>query len=90
MKIKRKEVVKIVKDNLRRIRCRAGMTQAQLAAAVGVKQASVAFWENGATTPLESSITAICAALNCTADELLGIPPPVANGCARQLKMRGA
>ena len=53
------------------LRKKAKMTQAQLADAVGVKQSSVAQWENGKTVPRTSLLPAIASALGVPIDQLL-------------------
>ncbi len=56
--------------NIRDLRKSAGMTQAQLAAKVGVAQATVAEWERGDYYPRASIIPALAAALGCTVNDL--------------------
>ncbi len=44
---------------LRRARLRHGLTQAQLAARVGVSQGTISFWENGVQTPTVEHVIAL-------------------------------
>lgn len=48
----------------------AGLTQAGLAAAVGVNQSSVCQWEIGSTTPKTEMLPLIARACNCTVNDL--------------------
>jgi len=52
-------------------RLAAGMTQEELAAAVGVKQPSVAQWENGSTYPRVPMLRALAEVLHTTVDALI-------------------
>lgn len=57
-----------------RIRRKAlGMTQAQLAEAVGASQPSVALWENGRSVPRRALLPALSAALALPESELVKI-----------------
>ena len=57
---------------LREMRERAGMTQAQLGALVGITNAAISKFERG-KNPSFSRATDIAIALGCTLDELAGI-----------------
>jgi len=59
-------------QNLRKYRKLAGMTQRQLAEAVGVKHNTISDWETGRTSPDTSEIVLLCNALAISADMLLG------------------
>ena len=48
----------------------AGLTQAELAAKVGVCRTAVAAWESGKSYPPAGRLPAIAAALSCTIDDL--------------------
>lgn len=48
----------------------AGLTQAELAAKVGVCRTAVAAWESGKSYPPADRLPAIAAALSCTVDDL--------------------
>lgn len=52
-------------------RIRAGMTQAQLAQAVGCMQKEISMWETGARCPRATTIIKIAKALNCTVESLI-------------------
>ena len=58
---------------LRAIRGRANVTQADLARAVGVTQATVARWESGEAAPAGGSLHAACFALDAAPEELLAL-----------------
>lgn len=49
-----------VGEAVRQIRSAGGMTQVQMAAAVGVSQASVARWESGERTPDGRGVAGLC------------------------------
>ena len=57
--------------NIRAAREAAGMTQAQLAAQLGIGQARIAEWESGATDPRATSLVAIIKALGADPGDLL-------------------
>lgn len=52
------------------IRQAKGMTQEELARAMGVKRTAVAMWETGASAPRVSMIPKLAAVLECTVDDL--------------------
>lgn len=62
-------------ENLKRIREQRGMTRLDLAAASGISNAAVGYYENGKREPQASTLTAIAAALRVSTDELLGYDP---------------
>ena len=49
------------------------LTQKELANLVGVSDACVNRWEKGLRIPSVLNIVALCKALNCSADYLLGL-----------------
>lgn len=57
----------------------AGMTQAQLAAAIGVERAALAMWEIGASWPPARLLPGLADVLCCTIDALYE-PPEVKGG----------
>lgn len=54
-----------------KMRIAKGMTQQQLAEAVGCKQANVSRWERGIVVPSAKKLAAIAAALGCRMDDLM-------------------
>lgn len=52
-------------------RMAAGMTQAQLAAAVGCTQKDVSRWERGVYSPKTETLSKIAQALGCTMEDLI-------------------
>lgn len=48
-----------------------GMTQAQLAAAIGVSTSQIALWETGARNPKLNALQKIAAALDIKLDDLI-------------------
>ena len=58
-------------ENTKNARKRAGLTQTELATAIGVTQKEISRWETGTRTPQVESIASICKALNVSADILL-------------------
>lgn len=66
------EVLVIKRANgLRRLRERKLLTQAELAAALAARQASVSAWETGDARPSMASMRKLCMVLGVTPDELL-------------------
>lgn len=49
----------------------SGMTQAELAQALGVSQGAVANWENGSNGPTAGNLIKMSAILRCSVDDLL-------------------
>lgn len=58
--------------NLRALRKKRGMTQRDLARAVGVSQGSVAMWEGGGYYPRASMMVELGKVLKVSIDELIG------------------
>lgn len=56
---------------IKRYRINQEMTQAQLAAACGVSQGTVAQWEKGVSFPNSGRIMIVARALKCDSGELL-------------------
>lgn len=52
----------------------AGMTQAQLAEAIGVERPALAMWEIGASWPSARILPALADVMLCTIDELYEAP----------------
>lgn len=59
-------------QTLREIRIAKGMTQEQLAQALGVTQGAIAQWENGQAHPAYNKLAKLTAVLGVSADELIG------------------
>lgn len=59
-------------ENIRTCRIAAGLTQVDLAAAVHVKQGTVAGWESGRRQPGAETVVAIARACGVTPGALLG------------------
>lgn len=55
---------------IRVVRKKCGITQAQLAEKIGVNQKAVSQWERGDTNPSADKLPAIAATLGCTIDDL--------------------
>lgn len=58
-------------DNLAELRIAAGLTQNQLAAAMGVDRTAISKWETGEALPRTDKLKSLAKALNCSIDELL-------------------
>ena len=58
-------------ENIKNARKKAGLTQSELATAIGVTQKEISRWETGTRTPQVETIASICKALNVSADILL-------------------
>lgn len=57
--------------NIKKAREEAGLTQAQVAEALKVRQSAVAQWEAGMIKPRADKLPAIAKLFGCTIDELL-------------------
>ena len=64
---------------LKQCRKKQGVSQAELAAKLGVTQQAVGKWESGKSSPDPSTVARIAELLNTTADYLLGLYRPVSN-----------
>lgn len=53
----------------------AGLSQAQLAAKIGVHVSNIAFWELSGTPPRGEVLPALARELGVSVDELLGVTP---------------
>lgn len=60
--------------NLKAIRCRAGMTQAELANRIGKRPNTITQWELGTRQPKADLLPKLADVLGCTVDELLRAP----------------
>lgn len=59
---------------IKMLRERAGYSQTELGERSGLQQNSISNWELGYAYPQYQGIRALCMALSCSADELLGLP----------------
>ncbi|MDO4810570.1 MAG: helix-turn-helix transcriptional regulator [Eubacteriales bacterium] len=66
-------------ETIKILREKAGLSQAQLAEAVGVDRSAVAKWEGAGTFPRADKIPSICSTLNCTPNELFNVRPRIAS-----------
>lgn len=62
--------------SIRALREAAGMRQYELAARMGVKQASVSAWESGSGNPSVENLKKLADIFQCSIDELLGYGHP--------------
>lgn len=62
-------------NRLTESRQRVGLSQAELAAKVGVERRVMAHWERRSVTLRPEQLVALAAALGTTTDELLGVTP---------------
>lgn len=60
-----------------------GLRQADLAELIGVSMFTVSKWERGIQTPDAHAVALMCAALDCSADYLLGLSETVSRGLHR-------
>lgn len=63
----------MIGENIRKARKAAGMSQAELAERLKVRQKDVSRWENGAHMPSLEIFAEICRQLDASADEVLGL-----------------
>lgn len=64
-----------MKTNLKAIREKRSLSQAQLADRINVDSSSICKWETGKSTPLRKYRVALCQALGCTEEELMAETP---------------
>lgn len=57
--------------DIKRLRKRLNITQAELAEKIGISQSAVCQWETGITKPTKENMMAIAAALGCKVDDLI-------------------
>ena len=60
-------------ERLKELRTAKGLSQMQLAQAVGISQSAIAKWELGKTEPTASAIILLAAFFGETTDYLLGV-----------------
>ena len=61
-------------ENLKLLRLRKGINQAQLAKGIGVSAGIVSLWEHSKREPLMSSLIAIARYFNISLNDLVGVP----------------
>ncbi len=59
--------------NLSMLRKQAGVTQKDVAHALGVAQSTVSMWETGRNFPRVHMLSALAGVLHCTVNELLAL-----------------
>ncbi len=64
------------KDNLKRLRQAAGLTQAQLAEKTGISLRTVQTWENVERMPLANAAVKLAKALGVTVEQLVADDEP--------------
>jgi transcriptional regulator with XRE-family HTH domain len=65
-------------ERFKRLRERAGLSQAEAAAVAGVPFTTLRNWEQDRREPLLGAAAKLAVALGCTLDELAGIAEPAA------------
>ena len=60
-------------ERIKQLREEDGLSQAQLAKAVGISQAAIALWELGDRTPSADAIIKLAEFFDVSADYLLGL-----------------
>ena len=61
-----------MREALKELRKRAGLNQADVAAALDIQQSTVAMWESGENKPRADKLPEIAKLYNCTIDDLYG------------------
>ncbi len=62
----------LIAERIKELRSELGLTQSQLAKAVGVSQKAVDYWERGINEPKATYICRMAEFFNVSADYLLG------------------
>lgn len=75
-------------ERITALRERAGLSQTQLAAKLGLGQQTVAYWERRASTLKSEQIKAIAEALQAAPEEILGMNAPKRRGAGPVGKAR--
>lgn len=55
---------------IKELRKKCGLTQAQLATLLNVKQVTVSYWENGESMPTAKKLPELARILQCSIDDL--------------------
>lgn len=71
-----------MKEELAAMRKEKGLSQQELAEAVGVSRQAVSRWETGQSAPSTENLVALCTIYGVSLDALLGEPNAAANGRA--------
>lgn len=74
-------------NQLKSIRKQRNISQADIAAELGIKPAAVSKYETGRVPLSEDSIEKLCSYLNVSADELLGLPSRKVSASAQSPSM---
>ena len=61
-----------MKDALKELRNRSGLSQAEVACALGVLQSTVSMWETGDNTPRTAMLPKLAELYHCTINDLYG------------------
>ena len=67
----RREVIAVIKDNIKRIRKERNISQAKLAAALNLKQVTISYIESGRRKVKADEVKAIASALGVRVSSLL-------------------
>lgn len=76
------EVNEIFAKNLTKLIERRGLTQAEVAEAIGVSESAVSLWCSGKTSPRMSKVDKLCKLLQCTRSSLIYEVDPEADRAA--------
>ena len=60
------------RELLKELRKQCGMSQAEVAKALGIRQSTVAMWENGTNLPRADKLPALSKLYHCPIEKLLG------------------
>lgn len=60
------------KDNLRILRTKADLSQAELAEKIGINQKTISSWEIGRTEPSINEVIMLCKIFHCPIEDLTG------------------
>ena len=75
-----------IAERIKQFRTNNGLTQAQLAQSLGVKQTTVTMWETGKRTPNIHMLNNIAAIFNTTVDSLINETQPDAHPAPTPVK----
>ena len=63
----------IITENLKREIEQSGMKKSEIAAAIGVSKATVSQYLSGRAQPTLATLSKLCEAIDCSADDILNI-----------------